>query len=110
MSNVARLSVSEALRQLGRSIGHLPQLLLIRYVRAVALLLLIVVLLGGALAVIALLFTQSIPEAGPDQPATILSLDKLPPIEQGLLQRRQQGQAGLSLESRTYFEAPAINP
>lgn len=109
MTPLNRLSVSQAASQLWAGSRQLPHLILIRQVRSVSAIVLLIVLVSGALAVVALLSVESTPPAVVE-PETVLSLDKLTPIEQSITQRQQAGLTGLVVPSRTYFEPPAANP
>lgn len=109
MTQRARFSPVQTVMRFVGVVRSLPQLLLVRYVRWVALIILLIVLLLGAQSVIALLYLQPAPAPQTDEPAATLSLDKLPIIEQQLQRLQQNSQAGLVLEKRIYFEASSEN-
>lgn len=97
-------SIGQTAKYLIDKVRALPEALLIRYVRWVALAMALFVLLVGVQAVVTLAYLEPPPDLTARKPATALSLGKLPAIEQALQQRQQDGQAGLSLVGRTYFE------
>lgn len=103
-------SVGSAWHGLTAAIRNLPQLLFIRFVRGVALILLIGGLLLGAVAVVSLLYSQTLPPPAPPAPEVVLSVERLQSIEQAVAARRQAAQTGLILPVRNYFAQPATNP
>lgn len=103
-------SVNQSFSSVAAVVRSFPQLVLIRFVRGVALLILIGALGLGAFAVVRLLYSQTLPQTPAAPPEVVLSLDKLASIEQALAARRLAAQTGLILSGRNYFAQPAASP
>lgn len=108
-TNLAHLSVSQAFRYVEAWGRRLPQLLLIRHIRAVKIIVLGTVLLVGVVLIARLFFASSQVTLPPVAPPTTVQTEKISTIERLLEQRQRQGQRGLAVENRIYFEPPIPN-